>query len=99
MDMKYFSLPMVCACGDRRAQADELREKALSTLKVRDNFLSHFVYYVCDRGGTIDVVADMWMSIAVTFPEFQLSVEADRAEDGLAALYLWLLENGPAEED
>jgi len=94
-------LPMACSCGDeRRAIWDELfRETAVKVGGDPDGdwlnpFLSDITTYY---SAEVRIIGDQWMRVTVEpyGSDITLSIDCDRFEHGIAALWLALREHYP----
>ena len=110
--IEEIELAMVCACKERREQADALREEVLRRLGsesdrhlartvTMENFLTSVVQSLNDDHDAhiTSIDTDQWSAVTVEKYDgtLRMRVECDRVEDGLAAAWKALSDGPPYE--
>lgn len=101
-------LPMACACGDERR--DEMMERRAKVSKKLNLGPQHEVNYISqlifslghefkDYYGVEHVDVDQWMGMSVGSKDKRITLSCDMFEDGLTAVWLYLVEEGELAPD
>ena len=93
-------LPMACSCGPERTKIwdDLFKETAVKVgADPDDDWFNPFIYDIATYyNAEIRIIADQWMRVTVEpYGAPTISIDCDRVEHGIAALWLALRERYP----